>query len=142
MGRRSPVEGARQCGSRVTQGCVVHPNVRTTAHAARSLGHDLPSRPTRARSATDGARRQETDGARDDRPMSATTAAPAAGRTDAPPGGPAPRRVRPPRWLDLRLVLGVLLVLGSVLVGARVVGAAVVSVSVLAVSGFLVVGSR
>jgi hypothetical protein len=29
--------------------------------------------------------------------------------------GPAPRRVRPPRWLDLRLVLGVLLVLGSVL---------------------------
>ena len=37
------------------------------------------------------------------------------------PPGSAPRRVRPPRWLDLRLVLGVLLVLGSVLAGARVV---------------------
>ena len=36
------------------------------------------------------------------------------------PPGPTPRRVRPPRWLDLRLVLGVLLVLGSVLLGARV----------------------
>ena len=37
--------------------------------------------------------------------------------------GPVPRRVRPPRWLDLRLVLGVLLVLASVLLGARIVGA-------------------
>src|SRR3712207_4756406 len=44
--------------------------------------------------------------------------------------GPTPRRVRPPRWLDLRLVLGVLLVLGSVLVGARVVTAADATVPV------------
>ena len=41
-----------------------------------------------------------------------------------PPAGPSPRRVRPPRWLDLRLVLGVLLVLGSVLLGSRVVASA------------------
>jgi hypothetical protein len=34
---------------------------------------------------------------------------------------PAPRRLKAPGWLDLRLVLGILLVLGSVLVGARVV---------------------
>ena len=31
-----------------------------------------------------------------------------------PAAAPAARRVRAPRWLDLRLVLGVLLVLGSV----------------------------
>src|SRR3712207_7134950 len=49
--------------------------------------------------------------------------------------GPSPRRVRPPRWLDLRLVLGVLLVLGSVLLGARVVGAADATVPVWAVAG-------
>jgi hypothetical protein len=73
--------------------------------------------------------------------MSATTAAPAAGRTDAPPGGPAPRRVRPPRWLDLRLVLGVLLVLGSVLVGARVVTAADATVPVWSAAGDLAAGT-
>jgi hypothetical protein len=73
--------------------------------------------------------------------MSATTAAPAAGRTDATPGGPAPRRVRPPRWLDLRLVLGVLLVLGSVLLGARVVTAADATVPVWAAAGDLAAGT-
>src|SRR4051794_32919907 len=51
--------------------------------------------------------------------------------------GPTPRRVRPPRWLDLRLVLGVLLVLASVLLGARVVGAADATVPVWAVTGDL-----
>jgi len=40
------------------------------------------------------------------------------------PPSPAARRVTPPSWLDLRLVLGVLLVLGSVLVGSRVVAGA------------------
>ncbi|RFU21797.1 SAF domain-containing protein [Geodermatophilus marinus] len=54
---------------------------------------------------------------------------------------PAPRRVRPPRWLDLRLVLGVLLVLGSVLVGARVVGAADATVPVWAAAGDLAPGT-
>jgi SAF domain-containing protein len=34
---------------------------------------------------------------------------------------PAARRLRPPSWLDLRLVIGVLMVLVAVLVGARVV---------------------
>src|SRR4051794_1798143 len=73
--------------------------------------------------------------------MSAATVAPAAGRTEATPGGPAPRRVRPPRWLDLRLVLGVLLVLGSVLLGARVVTAADATVPVWSAAGDLAAGT-
>lgn len=40
------------------------------------------------------------------------------------PGSPRPRRIAPPSWFDLRLVLGVVLVLGSVLVGARLVSSA------------------
>jgi hypothetical protein len=55
--------------------------------------------------------------------------------------GPIPRRVRPPRWLDLRLVLGLLLVLGSVLLGARVVSAADATVPVWAASGDLAAGT-
>jgi hypothetical protein len=55
--------------------------------------------------------------------------------------GPSPRRVRAPRWLDLRLVLGVLLVLGSVLIGARVVTAAAATVPVWAASGDLAAGT-
>lgn len=45
------------------------------------------------------------------------------GVTVAPPEPPSPRprRIATPSWLDVRLVLGVLLVLASVLVGARVV---------------------
>jgi hypothetical protein len=60
----------------------------------------------------------------------------------AVPSGPTPRRVRPPRWLDLRLVLGVLLVLGSVLVGARVVSAADATVPVWAAATDLAAGSE
>jgi hypothetical protein len=56
--------------------------------------------------------------------------------------GPTPRRIRPPRWLDLRLVLGVLLVLGSVLFGARVVSAADATVPVWAAAGDLAAGTR
>ena len=37
---------------------------------------------------------------------------------------PTPRRVATPRWLDLRLILGVVLVLAAVLLGALVVGRA------------------
>src|SRR4051812_3672766 len=55
--------------------------------------------------------------------------------------GPVPRRVRPPRWLDLRLVLGVLLVLGSVLLGARVVAAADATVPVWSAAGDLAAGT-
>jgi hypothetical protein len=49
--------------------------------------------------------------------------------------------VRPPRWLDLRLVLGVLLVLGSVLLGARVVSAADATVPVWSAAGDLAAGT-
>jgi hypothetical protein len=52
-----------------------------------------------------------------------------------------PRRVRPPRWLDLRLVLGVLLVLGSVLLGARVVAGADRTAPVWAAAGDLAAGT-
>lgn len=55
---------------------------------------------------------------------------------------PVPRRVRPPRWLDLRLVLGVLLVLGSVLLGARVVSAADATVPVWVAVSDLAAGTR
>ncbi|MGY1618572.1 SAF domain-containing protein [Geodermatophilus sp. SYSU D00691] len=55
--------------------------------------------------------------------------------------GASPRRVRPPRWLDLRLVLGLLLVLGSVLLGARVVAAADATVPVWAAAGDLAAGT-
>jgi hypothetical protein len=44
--------------------------------------------------------------------------------TPTEPASPAARRVALPSWLDLRLVLGVLLVLGSVLLGAKVVSSA------------------
>jgi hypothetical protein len=66
--------------------------------------------------------------------------APPAG-VEVPPG-PTPRRIRPPRWLDLRLVLGVLLVLGSVLLGARIVAAADATVPVWAVTGDLAPGTE
>jgi hypothetical protein len=56
--------------------------------------------------------------------------------------GPTPRRVRPPRWLDLRLVLGVLLVLGSVLLGARIVSAADATVPVWSAAADLAPGTE
>jgi hypothetical protein len=49
--------------------------------------------------------------------------------------------VRPPRWLDLRLLLGVLLVLGSVLIGARVISAADATVPVWSATGDLAAGT-
>lgn len=73
------------------------------------------------------------------------TAARAAGTPTVPPDampGPAPRRVRPPRWLDLRVVLGVLLVLGSVLLGARIVSAADATVRVWAAAADLAPGTE
>jgi hypothetical protein len=71
-----------------------------------------------------------------------TAVRPAPPSATALPAGPAPRRVRPPRWLDLRLLLGVLLVLGSVLLGARVVGSADATVPVWAASGDLAAGTE
>ena len=54
---------------------------------------------------------------------------------------PSPRRVKAPSWLDLRLVLGVLLVLASVLAGAYLIGAAAHTDRVLAVTHDLSAGS-
>jgi len=59
----------------------------------------------------------------------------------APPSPPANRH-RLPSWLDLRLVLGVLLVLVSVLVGARVVASANSSVRVWALNSDLAAGAE
>lgn len=57
------------------------------------------------------------------------------------PGSPTARRLAAPRWLDTRLVLGVLLVLVSVLVGARVLAGADRSQLVWATSRALAPGS-
>lgn len=54
--------------------------------------------------------------------MSGTMSGVAVASSDPP--SPRPRRVPTPSWLDLRLVLGVVLVLGSVLIGARIVSGA------------------
>jgi hypothetical protein len=70
----------------------------------------------------------------------ATRTVPAAPAGETP-AGPVPRRVRPPRWLDLRLVLGVLLVLGSVLLGARVLATADATVPVWSVTADLAAGT-
>jgi hypothetical protein len=61
--------------------------------------------------------------------------------TTPAPTSPRPRRIAPPRWLDLRLVLGVALVLGSVLVGARVVSEARATYPAVAVRRDLAAGT-
>ncbi|RBY96470.1 flagellar biosynthesis protein FlgA [Blastococcus sp. TF02-8] len=58
------------------------------------------------------------------------------------PAGPTPRRVKAPGWLDLRLVLGALLVLGSVLLGARVISAADATVPVWSAARDLAAGTE
>lgn len=60
--------------------------------------------------------------------------------TVVPPSPPA-RRTKTPSWLDLRLALGVLLVLVSVVLGARVVSAADNSVQVWGVTATLAAGT-
>lgn len=61
---------------------------------------------------------------------------------DATPEPPSPiaARLALPRWLDLRLVVGVLLVLVSIVVGARVIAAADRTVPVLVAAADLVPG--
>jgi hypothetical protein len=54
---------------------------------------------------------------------------------------PTPRRVRRPSWLDLRLVLGVLLVVAAVLIGAKVVQGARHKDTALAVTRDLAAGT-
>jgi hypothetical protein len=58
----------------------------------------------------------------------------------APPS-PRPRRIATPSWLDLRLVLGVLLVLASVLIGAKIVAGARHTYPVVAVTRNLSAGT-
>jgi hypothetical protein len=57
------------------------------------------------------------------------------------PSSPPAVRLRRPSWLDLRLVVGVLLVLVSVLVGARIVGTADRTTPVWAVRSDLAAGT-
>jgi hypothetical protein len=64
----------------------------------------------------------------------------AAGPAASPPS-PLAVRLRRPSWLDLRLVIGLLLVLGSVLVGARIVAAADRTTPVWAVRNDLAAGT-
>src|SRR3712207_2270916 len=115
VGIRSP-SGPGQFGSPVRVACALSttPNVwtataRTGRSAASSASDRGPPRPSTASVQMEGPLA-----------VSATRTVPTAPGAAAPgPAGPvpgqAPRRVRPPRWLDIRLVLGVLLVLGSVL---------------------------
>lgn len=55
---------------------------------------------------------------------------------------PTPRRISAPRWLDLRLVFGVVLVLAAVLIGATVVSKARHTDHELAVTHDLAAGTR
>jgi hypothetical protein len=106
-----------------------HPSSIICMSAEESAGKDNGLRTDRRRS-----RRGE--------PVGTAVRTPEVSRPSAEPGSaPAARRVRPPRWLDLRLVLGVLLVLGSVLLGARVIGAADATVPVWSVTGDLAQGT-
>jgi hypothetical protein len=57
------------------------------------------------------------------------------------PQSPEPRRLRTPSWFDPRLILGILLVLGSVVAGALVVARADSSRSVVAASRDLAAGT-
>jgi hypothetical protein len=54
---------------------------------------------------------------------------------------PTPRRISPPSWLDLRLILGVVLVIGSVAAGAYLISAADHTDRVLAVTRDLSAGT-
>jgi hypothetical protein len=54
---------------------------------------------------------------------------------------PTPRRLKSPSWLDARLLIGVLLVLGSVLVGAKIVSGAGQSYRMLAASRDMAAGT-
>lgn len=74
-------------------------------------------------------------------PPTTSPVTPPATGSAAVPESASPRRLRGPTWLDLRLVTGVLLVLGSVLVGARVVSAADQSVQVWSATRDLSIGT-
>ncbi len=58
-----------------------------------------------------------------------------------PDGAPVPRRVGRPRWLDVRVVGGLVLVVAAVVIGARVVGASSHTSPVWAVTRNLAAGT-
>lgn len=58
------------------------------------------------------------------------------------PSSPAARRLSPPRWLDARLLLGIVLVLGSVAAGTRLVASLGDTQMVWAVTADLAAGTR
>lgn len=58
-----------------------------------------------------------------------------------PPISPPARRARPPRWLDLRMIIGLLLVAVCVVAGARIVSAADQTVRVWALTADLAAGT-
>lgn len=56
-------------------------------------------------------------------------------------GAPVPRRTTRPRWLDVRIIGGVLLVVAAVVIGARVIGASSHTTPVWAASRNLAAGT-
>lgn len=62
-------------------------------------------------------------------------------KTVSPDGAPVPRRTSRPRWLDIRVIGGVLLVVAAVVIGARVVGASSHTTPVWAASRNLAAGT-
>ena len=75
--------------------------------------------------------------------MTDLASAPSGLAQDADPrslGSPTARRVEPPKWRDARLAAGLILLLGSVVVGARLVGAADHTVPLLTVVADLPAG--
>lgn len=62
-------------------------------------------------------------------------------KTVSKDGAPVPRRTSRPRWLDVRVIGGILLVVAAVVVGARVVGASSHTTPVWAASRNLAAGT-
>jgi hypothetical protein len=85
------------------------------------------------------------DGIKNDQFQEAVVVAPPADQPSPPSpaqaASPAPRRLRHPTWLDLRLVSGVLLVLTSVALGAKVVSSSDQSVHVWALDRDVAAGT-
>lgn len=61
--------------------------------------------------------------------------------TNALPGAPVPRRNSRPKWLDIRVIGGLVLVVAAVVIGARVVGSSSHTTSVWAASRSLAAGT-
>lgn len=74
-----------------------------------------------------------------DRAVVASAGAPSARSGVA--SAPSPRRLSRPRWLDPRIIIGLLLVIASVVVGARVLGADRQTMGVWSASGPLAAGT-